>query len=256
MNEFTMTTPARTEDGSPDRATHSKFFVGMSALMLAIVLAGFGRSFYLRAYLGYADLPNHLVVHGIVLTAWFSIAFAQTCLIATHRVQVHRRLGLAGVVVAAAVVAASVWTVVRRDAPVIDESPRAAFGNLTTLFAFSICIVIAMLMRKRPAVHKRFMLIASISIMGPAIDRLSLLPPLDGFFASLLAGISMPPQIVVALVGTLSLLLAMPIHDLVSRRRLHAGTIWGVVCILLAAPAMSAAVTFADVWIAFVRLVG
>ena len=136
------------------------------------------------------------------------------------------------------------------------ESPRAAFGNLTTLFAFSICVVIAMLMRSRPAVHKRFMLIASISIMGPAIDRLSLLPPLDGFFAWLFAGISMPPQIVVALVGTLSLLLAMPIHDLVSRRCLHAGTIWSGVCMLLASPAMSAALTFTDVWIAFVRFVG
>jgi len=136
------------------------------------------------------------------------------------------------------------------------EPPRASFGNLSTLFAFSICVVMAMLMRNRPAVHKRFMLIASISIMGPAIDRLSLLPPLDGFFASLFEGVSMPPQIIVALVGTLSLLLAMPIHDLVSRRRLHAATIWGVVCMLVAAPAMSAALTFTDVWIAFVRHVG
>ena len=256
MNEFTMTTPARTEHGSPVRARPSRFFAVMSALMLAIVLAGFGRSFYLRAYLGYEALPLHLFVHGTVLTGWFLIAFAQTCLIATHRVQVHRRLGVAGVVVAAAVVAVSVWTVVRRDAPVINESPRAAFGNLSTLFAFSTCIVLAILMRNRPAVHKRFMLIASISIMGPAIDRLSLLPPLDGIFASLFRGVSMPPQIIVALVGTLSLLLAVPIHDLVSRGRLDAGTIWGVVCILPAAPAMSAAVTFTDAWIAFVRFVG
>ena len=114
----------------------------------------------------------------------------------------------------------------------------------------------AVLMRNRPAVHKRFMLIASISIMGPAIDRLPLLPPLDGVFASLFAGFSMPPQIFAALIGTLSLLLALPVHDLVSRRRIHAGTIWGVVCMLLIAPAMSAALTFTDVWIAFVRWIG
>ena len=249
-------TPANTQQGRPDRAGRSWFFAGMSALMLATVLAGFGRSFYLRAYLGYEALPIHLFVHGTVLTGWFLIAFAQTCLVATHRVQVHRRLGVAAVVVAAAVVAVSVWTVVRRDAPVIDESPRAAFGNLTTVFAFSTCIAIGIRMRNRPAVHKRFMLIASISIMGPAIDRLSLLPPLDGFFAAMLSGISMPPQIVVAAVGTMSLLLAIPIHDLVSRKRLHAGTIWGAVCMLLVAPAISAAFIYTDVWVAFVRFVG
>ena len=113
----------------------------------------------------------------------------------------------------------------------------------------------AMLMRNRPAVHKRFMLIASISIMGPAIDRLSLLPPLDVLFASLFAGLSMPPQIIVAIVGTLVLLIALPIYDLVSTKRLHAGTVWGAVCMLLVAPAMSAALTWTDAWIAFVRLV-
>ena len=184
------------------------------------------------------------------------MAFARTFLVATHRLQIHRRLGIAGAFVAAGVVAASVWTVVRRDAPMIDELPRAAFGNLSTVIAFSACVAIAMLMRNRPAVHKRFMLIASISLIGPALDRLSLLPPLDEIFASLFAGISMPPQIVVALGGTLSLLLAMPIHDLISSKRVHAGTIWGVVCVLLVAPALSAAFTFTDVWIAFVRLVG
>ena len=246
----------KAEQPSSGRAPPGKFFVGMSALMLAIVFIGFGRSFYLRAFLGYEPLPLHLFVHGVVLTAWFSLAFAQTCLVATHRVQAHRRLGIVAVVVAIGVVAASVWTLLRVFAPMIDERLTEAFPLLAQMFAFSICIVIALLKRNRPAVHKRFMLIASISIVPPAIDRLSLLPPLDGFFASLFSGISMPPQVVVALLSMPLLLLALAIYDLVSSRRLHPGTIWGVVCMLLVAPAMSAALTFSNAWSAFVRLVG
>ena len=256
MNEFTLTAPVKTQQRSPGRAVRGKFFAGMSALMLAMVFIGFGRSFYLRAFLGYEALPLHLFVHGTVLTGWFIIAFSQTCLVATHRVHAHRRLGVAAVVVATGVVAVSVWTLVRIFAPGIDEFPNQAFPVLAQLFAFSTCIVIALLMRNRSAVHKRFMLIASISIVPPAIDRLSLLPPLDVFFASLFSGISMPPQVVVALISMPLLLLALAIYDLASMRRLHPGTIWGVVCMLLVAPAMSAAFTFSNAWSAFVRLVG
>ena len=78
--------------------TRDRFFVGMSALFLLVVLAGFAPSFYVRPYLLHPErlvrypsgLPAHLYVHGLLLTAWFVLAFVQTWLVATRRTSVHR----------------------------------------------------------------------------------------------------------------------------------------------------------------------
>ncbi len=227
----------------------------MSALLLIVVFAAFANSFFFRTYQEHADAKPHVIVHGIAFTIWFVIAFTQTCLVAAHRTRVHRQLGIAGLTVAAAVVVTGVVTLARRDAPVIDDDPQAAFGLLVTMIGFSICIVAGMLLRKRPAAHKRLMLMASFSIIVPAIDRLAGYVPSDGFFAKLVAGIAKPPQEVAAWVATASLFLAILIHDLISQKHPHKATIAGILVVYLLAPGISAALTSTGMWAALVRLV-
>lgn len=227
----------------------------MSAFLLVIVLAAFAKSFFFRTYQEHSDAKPHLIVHGIAFTAWFVIAFTQTCLVAAHRTRVHRQLGIAGLIVAVAVVVTGVLTLARRDAPVIDDDPQAAFGLLVTMIGFSICIVAGMLLRKRPAAHKRLMLMASFSIIVPAIDRLAGRVPPDGLFAELVAAIAKPPQEVAALVATASLFLAILIHDFVSKKRPHMATIMGVLVVYVLAPGISAALTSTGMWAALVRLI-
>ena len=95
------------------------FFVSMASAMLLVVLAGFAKTFFARAYfgtldmLGTAELPAHLRVHGVILVAWFVLFFAQTLLVATRRAQVHRHLGVAGAVLAALVVVSGLITVAK-----------------------------------------------------------------------------------------------------------------------------------------------
>lgn len=55
--------------------TRSRYFLGMSALFLAVVLVGFSRSLYLRTYFEFPEITLHLYLHGIALTAWFTLAF-------------------------------------------------------------------------------------------------------------------------------------------------------------------------------------
>jgi hypothetical protein len=113
------------------KPTRSRFFLASSALFLAVVFAGFTPTFYVRPSLWPTEvilarhgpvLPAYLYVHGVLLTAWFVLAFVQTWLVATRRTHVHRKLGLGGVVVAAGIVPISLWTTVLRDAPTIDEN--------------------------------------------------------------------------------------------------------------------------------------
>jgi len=64
------------------RATRDRFHLGMAAALLVTVALRFARTLYLRAFLNVPEIPNSLIVHGIVLTAWFGGFFVQTALIA------------------------------------------------------------------------------------------------------------------------------------------------------------------------------
>ncbi len=69
-------------------------------IILATVFIGFARSYYL-AGLFRAPLPNLLVhIHGAVFTSWIVLLTTQTSLVASGRVDLHRRLGLLGFAIA------------------------------------------------------------------------------------------------------------------------------------------------------------
>lgn len=239
----------------PTTSNRSRFFVAMTALMLMVTLIGFARTFYLSVFFDFPDLPVYLRVHGLILTTWFTLAFAQTYLVATNRTRIHRRLGVVGAFVAVGVVAVSVLTVVLRDAPSIDEDAGRAFGNLSTVIAFALCVTFAILLRHQPAAHKRLMLFASISVIAPALDRLARLSPLNEFSEMTLAWVPLPPEVAFASVATLALVLAVLIHDPISERRLRLPTVMGALCLLVVAPGISFAFTSSGAWPALVRLI-
>ena len=154
------------------------------------------------------------------------------------------------------VVAISVWVLVRRDFPTIDVRPERSFGNLISLIVFTLCVGSAVWLRKKSAAHKRLMLIGSMIIIAPALDRMSLLPGLSEFIDAILPDALGPPEIVFATLGTLSLFLIVMIHDLLTRKRPHWATIFGILCLFIIGPAISAAITKSGMWSAFVRWVG
>jgi hypothetical protein len=234
----------------------SRFFAVFTLLLLLIVFWGFARTLYLKAFFEVPELPGHLYVHGFVLTAWFLLLFCQTWLIQTKRVQIHRRLGIGGSVLAVAVVAVSVWTLVRRDLPAIDEFPNRAAPNLVSLVVFSLCVGSAILLRKRSAAHKRLMLIGSIVITAPALDRMARPEPIHDVLEAVLPSVIFPPEAWFGLLVVLSMFLAIAVHDIATRGRPHGATITGVLSLFVAAPAIVAALTLSGMWSAFVRWVG
>ncbi len=221
---------------------------------MLVTIVGFARTFFLRAFFDVPEIRGQLYLHGIVLTAWFLLLFTQTCLVATKRLKVHQQLGMAGVALAGCVVFVSVWTLVARDAPVIDEFPNRALPNLASLIAFSLCVGSAIRLRKKPEAHKRLMLIGSIIITAPALDRVARLKPVNEFFGAFLPE-ALPPEVAFALLATVGMLLVVLIHDLLTRKRPHVATIYGVLCVFMVGPAISAAITLSGAWSAFVRWV-
>ena len=217
------------------------FFFSMSIVLLLTVLVGFLPTLYLRAFRDLPPLPGHLHVHGAILTGWFVWLIVQTSLIRTNRVAHHRRLGALGAILGLAVVLRGAARHVQPRSP----DPRRRFGlgyghqrfggqrfrigyvdcafplgtvvwpNIASVATFAVLLLAALLLRRRPDTHKRLMLLASISIVGPALARISRLPGLGGE-----QGLFIPLALVL-------LLLAVVLHDLISTKRVHGATLLG-----------------------------
>ncbi len=142
-----------------------------------------------------------------------------------------------------------------RDFSEIDEFPTRAAGNLSTLLMFSTCFTLGVIYRRKPAVHKRLMLIASIPLLAPALDRLVRIPVFYDVFEPLLSWFPASTEIAFATLSFLMLLLSVVINDLVSERRVNPGTYWGLTAIFIITPAATFAIMTSGAWVAFVHWV-
>ena len=211
-----------------------RYFVAAAAVLLAVVIVGFSRTFFGRAFFDVPPIPWHLVVHGFVLVSWFILVVVQTSLIATHRTDLHRRFGILGGFVAAAVVVMALVAVVYYPASVTAHGSMfdgssldpilvrtILWTDLAALATFVIYVAAALYWRQRSDIHKRLMLLASIAILGPAVGRIAPVLALSGApqwaqgSASLLLFVGPP--------------LSLAIYDVVTRRRPHWATVVGIV---------------------------
>ena len=222
------------------RGTRSRFFYAFSVALLVIVLAAFTPTFYLRAQVGAPPIPLYLSVHGTVLTTWFVLLVVQTTVAAVGRATLHRRLGMIGAALGAAVVAtgaiATVRFVPRLNSLGVDidaQLPQLSaivWGDLGLLAAFSVLLSAAIVCRRWPQTHKRLVLLASINLVPPALARIAQWPVFGGV-----------DQVLFSLGGLLLLLLVLIAHDLASSRRVHSATLFGAsVVLLLAVGALAA----------------
>src|SRR5688572_19423198 len=76
-------------------ATRNRFFLGMTLVMAAVVLAGFMPTLFGRAAFNVPKMPGYLYLHGMMLTAWFTLLATQALLANRGNLALHRRLGWA-----------------------------------------------------------------------------------------------------------------------------------------------------------------
>jgi hypothetical protein len=153
-------------------------FFGVAALALSVFMVlSFARTYYLRPAFDLPALIPMLQLHGAVFTAWLIVFVVQTRLVASHRIDLHRTLGLWSVGLAALVVAMGVATAI--DTAIrIPLRPSGRTGvqfliiPLTTIALFAVFVTLGIALRKRAAAHKRLMVLAMIAILAPATTRL------------------------------------------------------------------------------------
>jgi hypothetical protein len=147
-----------------------RFHVIAIYAIAALVFVGFARTFFLKYWFETPPLTRLLHLHGAVFTAWLVLHYTQARLIASHRVDLHRRLGIFG-----AVLGYSMFFQSAALGHVPAGTPPLVFMSVPvgTVTAFVLLLTAALLMRKRADWHKRLMLLATISLVIPAAARLS-----------------------------------------------------------------------------------
>jgi hypothetical protein len=201
-----------------------RFYSGMAVAIALTAFAGFAPTFYLRSAFTALPLSPLIALHGTLFTGWILLLLAQASLVAARRVDWHRRLGLAGVVLAAAMLP------VGSLAAIDSARGGVAHGGLDplafmavpfgSLALFVACFGAALWQRRRPELHKRLVLLATIAILTPAIARL-------GFVGQ---------RPVIALALTSLFVLAGIAYDYASRRHVHPAYLWGGLAILASGP--------------------
>ena len=163
-----------------NRDAERRLFVGAALVVSLLVFAGFARSYYLRAWLSTRVLPPILHVHGLIMSAWIVLFMAQIALVAKHRSDLHRKLGVAGAFLAFFIVGLGAFIIVR---DIEHRHPDANFASFWQLFVafdginlalFAGFVMVALQRRRRSDIHKRLMLMATISLLPPALGRLAI----------------------------------------------------------------------------------
>lgn len=204
------------------RAPDRRLFVGAAIGAIVIVFAGFSRTYFLNHLFRGPALPWLLQLHGAVMTSWFVLFFAQTSLISRHRADLHRKLGALGaVLVVVIVVLGTVVTVHAAAREAHAHSQNAPFFLMLLAADPFILIVFAALVgsaiavrHRRGDVHKRLMLLATLSLTSVALARL----PLSFAFFWVAYGLCLFVPVAI---------------DTVRNRRLHPVFGWGAPSLLL-----------------------
>jgi hypothetical protein len=203
-------------------ARDRRFFTIMAAAITVVVLVGFGPTFYLRPLFTSAPMRTVFYIHGAIFTAWVALFIIQTALVSVRRLDVHRKLGLAGGVLAVAMVVsgyAAAITAARHGFMVPGLPPPLVFLAIPIfdLLVFSSLVGTGLVLRRSPVAHKRLMLLSIVSVLTAAIARWPYVLPLGP-----LAFFGLTDLFVVALA----------LHDRASLGRVHPATLWGGVWLL------------------------
>jgi hypothetical protein len=154
------------------------FYTGMAVAFASVVFAGFARTYYLRPYfVARQSLGPLLHLHGVLFSSWIVLLLAQTALVAGGKTRVHRRLGVAGGVLAVLMVLVGSATAIVRakivEVPPGSPSPLVFLTiPLGDMLVFSILVAAGFYFRRSSAAHKRLMLLATVSILPAATARL------------------------------------------------------------------------------------
>ena len=199
------------------------FHAGMAWFFVIVAIAGFApRS--LAIVSGAMRSPPLVVhLHAAVMASWVSLLAVQATLSLAGRMDLHRKSGVASLVVAPLVLIMLIAvTIVRQNAaagtpagPIVNN---ILLVQIRSIVLFPTFLIWALRTRcTDPEMHKRMMLLATLMLLDAAIARMSWLPYNE-----------FPKSYLAVHIYLLLLLVPVLLHDLIRRGRIHRAWVWGL----------------------------
>ncbi|MCC6995970.1 MAG: hypothetical protein IT370_15280 [Deltaproteobacteria bacterium] len=199
------------------------FHTGMAVAFLLTAFAGFAPTYFLRGLSQRPALGPLLHLHGLVFTGWLVLLIVQSALVAGRRVAVHRMLGIAGALLALAMLplgAIAALEGARRGISRPGAQPLVfLLFPLGQLVMFAGFLAAALWLRRKPESHRRLILVATATLMTPALSRLPFVPH---------------PMVSLGLSALF--VVAGMVHDWKTRGRVHRVYLLGAAVIVLSGP--------------------
>lgn len=190
------------------------FFVLCGVLVVACTLLGFEQFyFHGRSFPGREITPpirTLIIVHGVAMAVWIGLFMAQPVLVATRRVRSHMALGRVGAVVAGVVLVLGVMLAFRSSQVAPPEARIMGFKPdpflaipLNSILLFGMLVGVGVWQRKKPAVHRAAMLVATLAALTAALNRID---ALNNLFVGTLADRVLGPFVPTVALGVVLLL--------------------------------------------------
>jgi hypothetical protein len=171
--------------------------------------------------------PLVVHLHAAVMASWVALLALQATLSLVGRMDLHRKFGVASLVVAPLVLTMLVAvTIVRQNdafgtpaGPIVNN---ILFLQIRAIVLFPVFFVWALRTRRSdPQTHKRMILLATLMLLDAAIARMSWLP-YNQF----------PKDYLAVHLYLLLLLVPVLLYDLIRLGRIHRAWLWGLTLIL------------------------
>lgn len=158
------------------------FYFTMALMMVAAVVYGFSHTVEANLLRPAIARPPILYLHVLTFVAWLGLFTAQSALVRSRRIRLHKQLGLFGAGLGAAVFAIGIATslvMTRFHAlNVVPGAPPPAFliVPLNDMVAFAGTFGAAILLRRKPEYHRRLMLMATAALTAAGWGRFPEIP--------------------------------------------------------------------------------
>jgi hypothetical protein len=226
-------------------ARRSFHVLAVTGLALA-VLAGFAKTYYFSVFFDGPPLAQAAHVHAFLATVWLVLHYTQARLIAAHRVDLHRRLGIFAALVAGLLAIQTISMAIGKaaagDAPAGRDPLQFLSVPISTTTLFALFVGSALALRRRPEWHKRLMLLATMTVLAPAMARLDM---------QVMAPLGLPRFVLVPMV-TCGFIAWGCLHDWRRFGRVHPAYIVGGIALLMSMP-LRRWIGFTDAWLPIAR---
>lgn len=153
----------------------------MTITMASFIFGGFGLTYWQPMVSGaLAPLPPIVHLHGLVYSSWIILLVVQALLVNVNNVKLHRSLGTFGIAVATCVIMLGLLITLlfgryHRADPMPDYYNLMYLGIVAPIvFGSLFCLAIRNV--RRPDNHRRLILLATIGVLAPGINRLYMVP--------------------------------------------------------------------------------